>query len=549
LYLEFTFRILFVLAIIPFIILGVAIYLIELSYQNIQERELNEILDLIIFQRQKITSDLDNLLNAVEAYPALPEWRILSSVDEIVENAGGIPELEEQTKRKAAQFLISDFGFQSFGLTLKDGRMYLLEPFEHQKNLSKTNFSDREWFQGVLKNKQTYVSNVFISDASNHPIIVISTPIFSKEGEVIGMWGGSLDIEYLTDFLMKVQKENTHTLLIDENFVEIADTRDFGAHGIVRDEKIIEIMDIESDSPSLIKQNGEFYFKSDFKVANKNWSIITMISENDLIPQLSSQRNNDFILISLMAIFIIISEYLLFNFLRKNFQLNSDIKENRKALLKQERLAAIGELASRVSHDIRNPLSNIRMSIKLIEKETESKISDSTVKEKLEIINKNLNRIEHQINDVLGYVKDKRARRELIPLNSCFEESITLLHVPENIKIIAEKTNLKILADPVQIHVVCNNILINAIQAIGKQNGQIIIKFSEEPEYIVIKVENSGPPIPEEILPHIFDALVTTKEIGTGLGLASCKRIIENHGGEISVRNNPTTFIIKIPKS
>ena len=74
--------------------------------------------------------------------PALPEWRILSSVDEIVENAGGIPELEEQTKRKAAQFLISDFGFQSFGLTLKDGRMYLLEPFEHQKNLSKTNFSD-----------------------------------------------------------------------------------------------------------------------------------------------------------------------------------------------------------------------------------------------------------------------------------------------------------------------------------------------------------------------------------------------------------------------
>lgn len=537
------------MAIIPFIILGVAIYLIELSYQNIQERELNEILDLIIFQRQKITSDLDNLLNAVEAYPALPEWRILSSVDEIVENAGGIPELEEQTKRKAAQFLISDFGFQSFGLTLKDGRMYLLEPFEHQKNLSKTNFSDREWFQGVLKNKQTYVSNVFISDASNHPIIVISTPIFSKEGEVIGMWGGSLDIEYLTDFLMKVQKENTHTLLIDENFVEIADTRDFGAHGIVRDEKIIEIMDIESDSPSLIKQNGEFYFKSDFKVANKNWSIITMISENDLIPQLSSQRNNDFILISLMAIFIIISEYLLFNFLRKNFQLNSDIKENRKALLKQERLAAIGELASRVSHDIRNPLSNIRMSIKLIEKETESKISDSTVKEKLEIINKNLNRIEHQINDVLGYVKDKRAKRELIPLNSCFEESITLLHVPENIKIIAEKTNLKILADPVQIHVVCNNILINAIQAIGKQNGQIIIKFSEEPEYIVIKVENSGPPIPEEILPHIFDALVTTKEIGTGLGLASCKRIIENHGGEISVRNNPTTFIIKIPKS
>ena len=547
--LEFSYKILVIFAIIPFVILGTAVFLIESTYQNMQERELEEISDSVIFQKQKIVSDFDLFFNAVEEYPALPEWKNLSHTAEINETFGGIPENEEKSKRIAARFLISDFGFQSFGLTLLDGRMYLLEPFEHQQNLSKMNFSDREWFQGVLKNQKTYVSNVFISDATSHPIIVISTPVFSEDGKIIGMWGGSLDIEYLTEFLESVKKKNSSILLVDENMVTIADTRDFSAHEMIQDEKIIKILEKGSESSAIFKQNEDYFFVSNIKIGNKNWDLVTEISEKNLIPQLLIQKNNNYVLITLMGIFIVASEYLLFKFLRKNFQLNSDIKENRKILLKQERLAAIGELASRVSHDIRNPLSNIRMSVKLIENQPNTKINDNSIKEKFQIINKNINRIEHQIDDVLEYVKTKRLIRERISLDTCFEESIKLLHVPENIKINNDKTSLKIFVDPIQIHVVCNNILINAIQAIGKQNGKITIRASEELGHTVIEIENSGPPIPTEVLPQIFDPLVTTKEIGTGLGLASCKRIIENHGGTISVKNNPTTFIIKLPKS
>jgi signal transduction histidine kinase len=102
---------------------------------------------------------------------------------------------------------------------------------------------------------------------------------------------------------------------------------------------------------------------------------------------------------------------------------------------------------------------------------------------------------------------------------------------------------LKILADPIQLQIVCNNILINAIQAIGTKQGEIKCRFSENTENVIIEIENSGPDIP------IFESLVTSKEIGTGLGLSSCKRIIESHGGSISVKNNPTTFTITLPKS
>jgi two-component system sensor histidine kinase HydH len=83
---------------------------------------------------------------------------------------------------------------------------------------------------------------------------------------------------------------------------------------------------------------------------------------------------------------------------------------------------------------------------------------------------------------------------------------------------------------------------------LNKNPGEIIVRFSEIESKTHVEIENSGPEIPEDMLPHIFDSLVTTKQIGTGLGLVSCKTIIENHQGTISAKNNPTTFIIEIPK-
>ena len=521
----------------------------EESYQIFQERELKEFETITSIQKEKITSDFNYLLNIVKAYPTALEWNSLPSIEKIDQNKGGVSEFDELTKRQAAKFLISEFGFQSFGITLTDGRMYLLEPIEHQSSLSKANFSDREWFQGVLKNKETYVSDVFISDATKHPIIVISTPIFSNENQIIGMWGGSLDLEYLAKFLENVKKKNSITILIDQENITIADTRNENFHEKFFDEDLISMMDKTSKNSKYIKHDGNYFFIDNIKIGNKNWKLINMISEKELIPQLTKQKNDNYLLIIFMGIFIIVSEYLLFYFLKKNFQLNADILENRKLLIKQERLAAVGELASRISHDIRNPLSNIHMALKLIENAQNARTDDGEIKEKLDIANKNIRRIEHQINDVLQYVKTKRIQRERILLDGCIKESINLLHKPENIIIDLEESKSTIVADPTQLQIVFNNILINAIQAIGNQKGEIKIKISEENEFVIINIENSGPPIPEDVMPHIFEPLITTKAIGTGLGLASCKRIIENHGGTINVTNNPTTFIIRLPKS
>jgi len=225
------------------------------------------------------------------------------------------------------------------------------------------------------------------------------------------------------------------------------------------------------------------------------------------------------------------------------------LEETTKELIKSERFSAIGELASRVAHDIRNPLSNIHMSIELMKNSPpDTKLNDQQINEKLELVSKNIERISHQVNDVLGYVKNQTASKKIIKISKCIQESIETITIPPNITIKIPKSEMTMWVDPFQMQIVFNNIIINAIQSLEKNPGDIIFRFSETESKTRIEIENSGPEIPKGMLPHIFDSLVTTKQIGTGLGLVSCKTIIENHQGIISAKNNPTTFIIEIPK-
>ena len=225
------------------------------------------------------------------------------------------------------------------------------------------------------------------------------------------------------------------------------------------------------------------------------------------------------------------------------------LDETTQELLKSERFTAIGELASRISHDIRNPLSNILISIELLKNSPlGTKLENQSVQEKLQLISKNVERISHQVNNVLGFVKNQEIKKQIFSISSCLNDSIESIKVPVRIKINKYGVDTEILADPFQLQIVFNNIILNAIQAIGEEKGEIDIELKEKNNEIILKISNTGPQIPDKILPHIFESLTTTKQVGTGLGLVSCKTILENHGGSIAVKNHPTTFTIKLPK-
>jgi signal transduction histidine kinase len=218
----------------------------------------------------------------------------------------------------------------------------------------------------------------------------------------------------------------------------------------------------------------------------------------------------------------------------------NEFKKNQKI----EKLATIGELSARLSHDMRNPLSNLNMCLKLIDE----KNTDEGVRKKIEIMNRSITRLSHQIDNVLDFVRTKEPTLSTWNLNLILQESINQIDVPDMIKISLPEQNLLIKCDKEQFEILFLNLVKNSTESIeGK--GFIKIESKETSKEITIQIQDSGPGIPEQYLEQIFDPLVTFKSRGTGLGLASCQNIVKSHGGTISVKNNPTTFTIILPKS
>jgi PAS domain S-box-containing protein len=226
----------------------------------------------------------------------------------------------------------------------------------------------------------------------------------------------------------------------------------------------------------------------------------------------------------------------------------TELKNLRERLIMTERLAALGEVAARVAHEIRNPLVSLGGFAKRLEKKL-----DGNLKEYADIIAKEVERLEGILSEILGFVKETRIIKEIVNSNKLVDDVLFLIKSE-----IDEKGILldKELGEPVDLYVDPNrmkeallNILTNAVQAVGS-NGTISIKTFVKNNAFVVEIKDSGVGIAEEDLPFIFDPFFTTKKIGTGLGLTITHRITEEHKGSIEVESEPnkgSTFRVFIP--
>jgi len=219
----------------------------------------------------------------------------------------------------------------------------------------------------------------------------------------------------------------------------------------------------------------------------------------------------------------------------------------RSQSFKKEKLSVIGQLSSNIAHDIRNPLGTIKNSGVIIEKENNNK--NEIISRELNRINISVRRISHQVEEVLNYVRTTPLILKSHSINQTLQEAIDTLDVPSNIAITIPKKDITINFDHEKILIVFVNIILNAIQSIDKTDGHISIDMHETSSDVTLEFENSGPNISPKDLKHLFDTLFTTKLEGTGLGLSSCKNIVEQHDGTITAKTNPVIFSIKLPKS
>ncbi|MGD6852565.1 MAG: PAS domain S-box protein [Candidatus Bathyarchaeia archaeon] len=225
------------------------------------------------------------------------------------------------------------------------------------------------------------------------------------------------------------------------------------------------------------------------------------------------------------------------------------LKKTQAELVKSERLAAIGELAGMIGHDLRNPLTGIKNSAYFLKKKVD-KLSLSQVNEMLETIDKCVDYSNRIINDLLDYSKEIHLSLEAITPKILLEESLPLIGIPANVKVISkleEKPALRV--DQNKIKRVFINLIKNAVDAMPN-GGTITISSTKTKDFLEISFTDTGEGISSEILPNLFAPLFTTKAQGMGFGLAICKRIVEAHGGLITVETQEghgTTFTVTLP--
>ena len=236
-------------------------------------------------------------------------------------------------------------------------------------------------------------------------------------------------------------------------------------------------------------------------------------------------------------------------------QIEAELKETQMQLLQAEKMTSLGKLAAGVAHQLNNPLGGVILYTKLILEEYE--LADP-IQEDLKRILRDAQRCRDTVKELLEFTRQTRQLMRPHDINAAVArtlfllESQTLFHNIEINKTLADALP-PIQADIQQLYHLLMNIILNAAEAMNG-NGALSIKtyLSKPRNRVCIEISDTGPGIPEAELAHIFEPFFTTKEEGkgTGLGLSLAYGIVENHGGTILARNNPsggTSFLIEFP--
>jgi PAS domain S-box-containing protein len=216
----------------------------------------------------------------------------------------------------------------------------------------------------------------------------------------------------------------------------------------------------------------------------------------------------------------------------------------------REKLAALGEMSARVAHEIRNPITIIGGFIK--------RMAATNDREKMgeyaTILREELGRLDGIVREVLEISRARTSIQEeefdLLALTKEVLDGFQERALEDNVKLVLEskEERLEYYADKNRIKQVIINLVQNAIEA-SEHYGEVLVKIDKDPRNIVFSVWNRGRVIPQEILKRIFEPFFTTKTLGTGLGLSICRKIVQEHGGEIEADSGEkgTVFTFRLP--
>ncbi len=238
---------------------------------------------------------------------------------------------------------------------------------------------------------------------------------------------------------------------------------------------------------------------------------------------------------------------LLFQDVTKLVHLEERLKQN-------DKLAAVGQLAAGIAHEIRNPLAGMSASIQMLKGSMTPGALDPEGQKLMDIAIKEIDRLNDLITEFLDFVKPEKMKLASVDIANLLWEIAEILKKSKdskNVEFTESFSECVGLGNSEKLKQVALNLMMNAIQAMP-QGGKLQIGCKSLEHRIVFWIEDSGVGMSEEVLAHLYEPFFTTKAKGTGLGLATVHKIIDMHSGEIRVTSKPshgTRFEVFLPRA
>jgi signal transduction histidine kinase len=226
----------------------------------------------------------------------------------------------------------------------------------------------------------------------------------------------------------------------------------------------------------------------------------------------------------------------------------AQLRAAQDALVRSERLSALGEMASVVGHELRNPLAAVTNALYLLRQRLGEPV-DPGYEKHLDMAERETTKAATLAQDLTAFVRPRQPNKENVDVAALVGEVVDATPPPPSVTIDFEVEPMTVVADKHQLAEVLTNLVTNAYQAISGY-GWVRIVARDREDGFELSVEDSGPGIDGALSSRVFEPFFTTKPDGTGLGLAIVQRLVESHGGEVSVANQPAggaRFVVRLP--